>query len=350
MAIHKNDRGKWIAQVYDSEAKKMRHVGSFNTKREAQDAEATHRRRKFDSTVTVAEFAERWTVDYPRPAASTNKHNRERVKRFAAAFGTRQLARIDRRAARAWTLEHPSELSSLRAMFSDALKDDLISINPFYNLGLKQRKAKRDLKPDWLTAEDIQRLTASCELVHQPVTAQVMKCAILVSAYTGIRPGELFALERADVRETELVISKAVQSSSRTMGPPKNGKTRIIALPEIAAHAIEQTPQLHDSLVFTTPNGKQLYQPSWHWMWNPIRVAFGRPAMHYYELRHFCATYLLEQGLSPSDVAVQLGHTDGGVLVQTIYGHPSEAAARDRIRKAVNGPHTDLTQDSQDSL
>ena len=37
-----------------------------------------------------------------------------------------------------------------------------------------------------------------------------------------------------------------------------------------------------------------------------------------------------------SDVAVQLGHTDGGVLVQTVYGHPSEDRARDRIKRALN--------------
>jgi hypothetical protein len=32
-----------------------------------------------------------------------------------------------------------------------------------------------------------------------------------------------------------------------------------------------------------------------------------------------------------SDVAVQLGHTDGGRLVQTLYGHPSAVEARKRL-------------------
>jgi hypothetical protein len=35
--------------------------------------------------------------------------------------------------------------------------------------------------------------------------------------------------------------------------------------------------------------------------------------------------------LSPADVAVQLGHTDGGRLVMTLYGHPNEDRARDRL-------------------
>jgi integrase len=41
--------------------------------------------------------------------------------------------------------------------------------------------------------------------------------------------------------------------------------------------------------------------------------------MHFYELRHFCATHLLELGVSHADVAVQLGHTDGGALVMSTY-------------------------------
>jgi integrase len=37
--------------------------------------------------------------------------------------------------------------------------------------------------------------------------------------------------------------------------------------------------------------------------------------MDFYELRHFCATRLLELGVSHADVAIQLGHTYGGALV-----------------------------------
>lgn len=342
MGVRKNARGKYIVQVHDKETNKNRHVGSFTTRREADEAFVEARRKPLGRNVTVADFAGRWTRDYPR-SESTNLHNHERIKRFAAAYGKRQLSRIDRRTARSWVLEHPSELSSLRAMFSDAMRDDLIDANPFYNLGLKQRKSRRDLKPDWFTEDDLQSLCAAALLVHEPITAQLAKSMILTSAYTGIRPGELFALEVDDVRDGELVISKAVKKgladngkSKWTVGTTKNGKTRVVVLPEVAQIAIEERPRLHDSLVFATPRGKRFTQPSWHWIWSPIRNAINRPGMHYYELRHWMATHLLEQGLSPSDVAVQLGHTDGGILVQTIYGHPSENAARDRIKRALD--------------
>jgi len=41
--------------------------------------------------------------------------------------------------------------------------------------------------------------------------------------------------------------------------------------------------------------------------------------------------------LPAQDVAHQLGHTDGGALVQRLYGHPSERLARDRIKRATTG-------------
>ena len=35
--------------------------------------------------------------------------------------------------------------------------------------------------------------------------------------------------------------------------------------------------------------------------------------------------------MTPWDVAIQLGHQDGGRLVTSLYGHPSEVAARERL-------------------
>jgi integrase len=62
-----------------------------------------------------------------------------------------------------------------------------------------------------------------------------------------------------------------------------------------------------------------------------VRWRPGRAGPDFYELRHCAATMLLERGMTPWDVAVQLGHQDGGRLVTSLYGHPSEAAARERL-------------------
>ena len=60
-------------------------------------------------------------------------------------------------------------------------------------------------------------------------------------------------------------------------------------------------------------------------------------------MRIAIATHLLELGVSHADVAIQLGHSDGGALVMQTYGHPSEQAARERLRRAYNPkPVTEL--------
>ena len=58
------------------------------------------------------------------------------------------------------------------------------------------------------------------------------------------------------------------------------------------------------------------------------------------------ATLLLERGVTPWDVAIQLGHTDGGQLVMELYGHPSEAGARARVLAAWDA-QTGPTQSRQ---
>jgi integrase len=55
-----------------------------------------------------------------------------------------------------------------------------------------------------------------------------------------------------------------------------------------------------------------------------------------YELRHMCATLLLERGLPSHVVANQLGHTGGGALVQRLYGHPSGRGTREQTHLALS--------------
>ncbi|MGE5235611.1 MAG: hypothetical protein ACM3O7_04595 [Acidobacteriota bacterium] len=43
----------------------------------------------------------------------------------------------------------------------------------------------------------------------------------------------------------------------------------------------------------------------------------------------------MKRGASHADVALQLGHTDGGKLVMDTYGHPAESGARARLKGAL---------------
>lgn len=341
MSVYRRPNGRWALQLYDPSTGRMRQAGTFDTRREARAAEAAARP---GSAATVGEFAARWTIDFPRPAASTNRHNQERVARFAARYGRTRMDRLDPLVARRWALAHPSAVPALRAMWNDARRAGLAASNPFAGLGLKQSRGRRDLEPGWLTGPDIDRLCAACEHVHGAYGV-VLAAMVRVGAETGLRPGELYALDRADLDGDVLHVTRAARSSVREIGPPKNGQARDVVCPPAAVEALVRCPQLHATRVFASVTGRQLWAPAVSMLWRPVRHAAGLEAITLHHLRHYCATRLVEAGLAPWDVAVQLGHRDGGQLVMDRYGHPSERLALDRIRMSVNADRSPTTAD-----
>jgi site-specific recombinase XerD len=50
--------------------------------------------------------------------------------------------------------------------------------------------------------------------------------------------------------------------------------------------------------VFTSITGKQLAKGSANYVWSKVALAAGRKDMDVYELRHFCATHLLQLELT----------------------------------------------------
>lgn len=342
MTVFKKPNGKWVAQVYDQGLGRMRQVGTFGDKREAMQAEAdAMARRTASGREPVQRFASRWTRDYPRPRASTDRHNAERVQAFAKAFGKRRMDSITVDEARLWAIGHPTQLAALRAMFNDARRSGLIVSNPFSALGLKRSRGRRDLPSEWLTATDIDGLCEKALEVHGESFGPQMSAMIRFAAHTGVRPGEMYALRFTDLSADTLVVARSADSRTRTVGLTKNGRARTIVYSAQARQAVEDCPRLSEQeLVFVGPRGGQLWSSSFSWLWSPVRSAAGRPKMAWYELRHFAATQLLELGLAPADVAVQLGHTDGGALVMSTYGHPSDRAARGRILAAMDGHET----------
>jgi integrase len=343
VSVYKRPNGKWAAQVYDPVTRRPRQVGTFGTRREAIRAEsAALDQRTATGREMVASFAARWTVDYPRPRASTNMHNAERVWPFGQAHERRRMDSITVEEARAWALRNPGQLPALRAMFNDARRSGMVVRNPFRELGIERSRGRRDLPSEWLTAKDVERLAECAREVHAANGYGDTLAGLLVfAAYTGLRPGELYALRYDDLGAETLEVRRAADSRTRSIMLPKNGRGRTIVYPANARAAVESVPRLAGvDLVFPSPTGGLLWSSSFSWIWKPVRCAFGRPTMALHELRHFCATYLLELGLAPADVAVQLGHTDNGALVMSTYGHPSDRAARARIAAAMDGHAT----------
>jgi integrase len=326
--------GSYGVSVYDPSVKRKRWVGTFPTRREARAAErAAEGRPRTQGAETCDSFAARWVDDFPRAAPATQKTYRYGIQRFAKTFAGVRLSDLDRPTARAWAKSVPhANVHAVRAMFNDAINEGLHpGPNPFANLRLEQKRGRKDLEA--LTAPEVAEL-ADCALKVHGSYGEVFRAIILFAGYVGLRPGELCALERRDVSADEVTIRQNLDGTNQ-LKKPKNGKARTVILPPPAREALHNVPtNLDVPWLFTTPTGKRLSKSTLHYYWRPVRALFGRPGMDFYELRHFCATHLLELGVAHADVAVQLGHTDGGALVMSTYGHPSEDLARLRLKRA----------------
>jgi integrase len=328
-------RGKsYGVSVYDPALKRKRWVGTFATRREARAAERkAEQRTPQGETEDCAVFAGRWVDDYPRAAPATMRTYRYALRSFAQDFRGVPLTKVDRPVARAWALREPqSNVRVVRSMFTDAINDGLHpGPNPFANLRLEQPRGRKDLIA--LTEPQVHALADCALAVHGPF-GPAFRAMILFASYVGLPPGELYALERSDVRADEVAIRQSLDGTGQ-IKRPKNGKERVVILPPQARDALRDMPAWVDvPWLFATPRGRRFSKGTHLYYWRPVRAAFGRPTMAFYELRHFCATHLLGLGVSHADVAVQLGHTDGGALVMSTYGHPTEDGARDRLKRA----------------
>lgn len=327
-------------RVWDRATQRRKWLGTYPTLREARLVEADWTTKPAPNRVSkhVHEWATAWLTDYVRPAPATQRTYRYATQQIVADIGDQLLAEISRPDARKLANQWPRGTTRVaRTMFADAMRDGLIDHNPFSELRLETPKGRKDL--DALTEPDIAKLADIAQRVHGDYGDEA-RAIILTLAYVGVRPGELCALRHADLdtRQRELTVRYNLDASGQEKAP-KNGKPRVVIVPAEALDALQAVPKRVDSpYLFHTARGRRLSKGNIAYLWRPIAAAWREHdprAITPYWMRHSCATLLLERGVSHADVAVQLGHTDGGRLSQILYGHPSEDFARDRLRMAT---------------
>ena len=173
--------------------------------------------------------------------------------------------------------------------------------------------------------------------------------AFVLAATSGLRRSELLGLRWDDVELNTgtLAVRRARVAAGYDVfeGETKNGRARLVRIPEGAVAALRRhrKAQLEERLawgaswtdsgyVFTCEDGRPLHPHS-------LTDAFERrvrvidvPVIRLHDLRHTCATLLLQAEVHPKVVQEMLGHSSIAITLD-IYSHvvPSmqeEAAAR----------------------
>jgi integrase len=321
---------KWVSKFQHGGKQRWTPGGPWRTKSAAQEAERRHRDRLNARATeeTCSSFVARWLDEWARPEVSTQRLYAAAARRFADHFGPTPLGQIERLSARTWALTVPRSVSRvIGTMYEDARNIGIVEINPFSNLRLPSTERPGTIAAP--TMDEYKALIDSTTILGG--YGPEFKAMIQFAAWTGIRQGELFALYRDNIVGDEVTISRS-RKLDGTIGKPKNGRTRTIPLLP-PARVLDDVPARPDPFLFHSPRGRPLIKGTHAWSWQKVKAAAG-VKVRWHDLRHFCATQLLELGLDHFAVSIQLGHTDGGALVMERYGHPSVNAAKGRLLRA----------------
>ena len=329
----------WVAKFQMDGKQHWVPGGPWSRKAHAIAAEARYRDRikAHRTDETCASFAERWLEEWNRPSPSTQRLYAAAAKRFADHFGPTPLDRVEPLSARTWALTVPRGISRvIGTMYEDARHVGLVDSNPFTNLRLPQTSKTPEVKPP--SMEEYRALLDATTVLGG--YGPEFRAMIQFAAWTGLRQGELFGLQWGDVGTNTIQVRRS-RKLDGSLGLPKNGSTREVMYlpPAQVLSELHQRPD--DPFVFHSPRGRPLIKGTHGWSWQKVKARAG-VENRWHGLRHFCATQLLELGLDHFAVSIQLGHTDGGKLVMSRYGHPSVASAKARLLAAFEISETEI--------
>lgn len=142
-----------------------------------------------------------------------------------------------------------------------------------------------------------------------PERYQIERKVILLAMLTGMRRGELMALEPRNVYNNRIVLKP---------NQTKNGKPRVIPLSEEALPLIESLP-------FDTTGDRV------RGAFERAREAIGRPDIRFHDMRHCYASLLASKGESITSIRDLLGHSS--LTVTSRYAHADPARLDDVIAR-----------------
>ena len=236
-------------------------------------------------------------------------------------------------------------VQGLCSMFNDAASvkaGRLIDRNPFQKLGISRGKGRRDQQPP--TEQQVWEMIAHARKLACPSFAAWLQ----VAAFTGLRPGELDAVhwERIDFDRHRIVVAEQFSAATRAFDTPKNHLRRNAPL---TAHARDALLGLarEGEFCFVSLRGEHWTPSSRAYHWKAVRAAAEWEGSLYLATHHFAGWYMVnELEMSSEDVAIALGHQDGGNLVRRLCGHRDKGRALDPDRRRIRHTRREPSQAS----
>lgn len=288
----------------------------------------------------VAEWQAVQVTQRPKTLAGYDAALRTHVLPF---LGVRQVASLSPHDIRRF-LAHMAQQGKSAGTIRNAYRVLKPVLDTAVDLGCVRRNPCGPLRRGSLPRASRQEmLFLSAPQVAQLAAAMPAPYGTLVyfTAYTGMRAGEICALRMPNTdltsRRVRVVESLSEVGARQYVVPPKTGEERDILLPNflvgmLARHLDEHPPRHGYLFTGRPPRGRELSNShgdhrlrhsAWFYthVYKPaVRASGLDPALRFHDLRHTCASLLIERNVQMKAISRQLGHSSIQITMDR-YGH-----------------------------
>lgn len=334
--------GEWRARHFDTEAEAKRQLAL-----EVADVERGQWVDWRAGKVLFGVYAEQWFEQQLQHRPSTASTTRSRLDRHILPFfKNRPMIAVTRTEVKSWVAGRSIELKPrtvegvyrlLAQIFLSAIEDRMLVASPCRKIELPEIDPAEQLVP--ITFEQVSALAAA-------MPAELADC-VWLGAGSGARVSEMLGttVDRIDFLRRTYRIDRQltrVKGGLPIFGPTKT-KASTATLPlgqttvdRLAAH-VATYKSGPEGLMFA-PGDKALSRQRFAEIWNEATKTAELPeGMRFHELRHFYASMLIREGLSPKAVQARMRHATMQETWDT-YGHlwpDDEDRTRDAIDKVL---------------
>lgn len=331
------------------------------------DPQLEKRKKREVQTDTILAYLEGPYSDYLKTKKS-GKQTKQTIKKHFRLELKRPFSSLNRKTVTHWhykilkTNLHDTTIlrayKSFKALINHAVKNEHIQSNPIANVHLEKvyRESQGIRKPinrTYLTPKQFEQLLHAVELFENEKRQQransikhgkpwlkqystdeyfsYFKPVILFAIYTGMRPGDIRTL-----RWEHIIFSSTKNYISKKLS--KTGNLFKMELPDEALKVLSKWRNQHGNpekgLIFHN-NGNELSKWFMRRPWQRILKLADLPDdIHFYNLRHSFASYLIMSGADLMTVAELMGHTSIK-MVEEHYGHLSPEHKANSLNKAI---------------
>ena len=274
-----------------------------------------------DNSITLADFSCGFFSDdgefaqwkkvngSPLKPETARRYNTAITKHIIPFLGDYRLGDITRDVCKQWIMWASERWSpktvnlaqgTLNLILESAMEKDIINRNPLYRLGFRNiEKKKRQL----LTVEELRALYAG----QWPT--ELHREMFLLAAVTGMRLGEIVALQSSDIHEGFIDVHSDYSDRYGFQETTKTSMNRCVPIPEGFVFPKSE------GFVFSRSDGSKPVKG--HCLYNALTrrcdsLGIDKKArgITFHSLRSFFISYLQSQNVNESKIRAVVGHAD----------------------------------------